>query len=345
MQVGNRRWPLAAVLLVVAMGCERQRTTYPVSEAVAELDREVQEQVQDQLRTYCGTLETPKLLGDDDVDEDWLRHGREVYERRCQQCHGLTGDGNGIAAAYMFPRPRNYRRGIFKFTSTPYGAKPLRDDLIRTIDRGVTGTSMPSFDRLPKEDLEAVADYVLVLTHRGELEGELVIEAENEDAIDPNYVPDFVDGILGQWEAARTQIVRPLTPQPELTIERASAGRAAFLTKGCSKCHGEDGRGRTKDNVGEDVWGETTFAADLTSGMLHGGQDPEDIYRRIYAGINGTPMPSFAQALASEPDTIWDLVAYVLYVADRRRLQTIGEEQPPLLVDESASETTTTEGD
>ena len=317
--------------LTLAAGCDRQPTAYPTSEAVAALDEEVRTQVTEQLREYCGTLESPKLLGDDDVDTDWLIRGRDVYQRRCEQCHGLSGDGNGEAAKFMYPRPRNYRRGIFKFTSTPYGAKPLREDLMLTIRRGVTGTSMPSFDRLAEADVEAVADYVLVLTHRGELEGELVLEAENEDEIDPDYVPDFVEGILSQWQAARGQVIRPLTPEPELTLEMASAGRAAFLTKGCSKCHGEDGRGRTADNVGQDVWGETTFAADLTSGMLHGGQEPEDVYRRIFGGINGTPMPSFEQALAAEPDTIWDLVAYVLYVADGRRRETIGDEQPALL--------------
>jgi len=38
---------------------------------------------------------------------------------------------------------------------------------------------------------------------------------------------------------------------------------------------------------------------------------PIEIYRRIYSGINGTPMPSFANALKDNPETIWDLVSYV----------------------------------
>ncbi len=44
-----------------------------------------------------------------------------------------------------------------------------------------------------------------------------------------------------------------------------------------------------------------------------------DIYRRIYGGINGTPMPGFANSFSSEPDTIWDLVAYVMHVSNQRR--------------------------
>ena len=66
-------------------------------------------------------------------------------------------------------------------------------------------------------------------------------------------------------------------------------------------------------------WGFSTRAADLTSGMLHGGQEPIDIYRRIMNGINGTPMPGFKSALEAEPETIWNLVAYVLHVSNRRR--------------------------
>ena len=70
---------------------------------------------------------------------------------------------------------------------------------------------------------------------------------------------------------------------------------------------------------GKDVWGHNDPAADLTSGMLRGGQRPLDIYRRIYAGINGTPMPAFKDAFAAEPDTIWHLTHYVLHLADQRR--------------------------
>ena len=111
-----------------------------------------------------------------------LKRGAEVYSRYCIQCHGVTGDGNGVAAAYLIPKPRDYRPGIFKFTSTTYGAKPLREDLLRTVRRGIRGTSMPSFSLLAPKDLEAVVDYVLALTHRGELETQLAEEAEfNED--------------------------------------------------------------------------------------------------------------------------------------------------------------------
>ncbi|RPI84584.1 MAG: hypothetical protein EHM42_07395 [Planctomycetaceae bacterium] len=127
---------------------------------------------------------------------------------------------------------------------------------------------------------------------------------------------------MTDWNAAEATPVNPETAMPVFTAVHVTRGKQAFLTKGCSKCHGDDGRGQTKDNLDAklvDVWKNPTRAADLTSGMLHGGREPIDIYRRIYAGINGTPMPEFKTALASEPDTVWDLVSYVLYVSNARR--------------------------
>jgi hypothetical protein len=82
-----------------------------------------------------------------------------------------------------------------------------------------------------------------------------------------------------------------------------------------------DGRGGLAGNIeiGKDSWGHDAAAADLTSGMFRGGGRPIDLYRRIYSGINGTPMPSFSQAFSNEPDNIWYLVHFVRDTGERRR--------------------------
>ena len=245
--------------LFTASGCQRSEPVqWEASQQVQNLAPALATQVSAAVQARSGTVLLPKMLTDAEPKSErdkfarelTLKHGQEVYMKRCVQCHGVSGDGNGPVAKNLYPRPRDYRRGIFKFTSTPYGGRPRREDLIATLDRGIIGTSMP---------------------------------------------------------------------EPQLTPERVALGREAFLSKGCSKCHGEDGRGHTKDNIGKDSWGHSTRAADLTSGMLHGGQDPIDIYRRIMNGINGSPMPGFKSSLESEPETIWNLVSYVLSVSNRRR--------------------------
>lgn len=185
---------------------------------------------------------------------------------------------------------------------------------------------MPTFDLLPKQEIEAVVEYVLMLTHRGELEFQLAAEAAAAEEVDPEGVADLVATIRDLWGEAEGQVVTSLTPQPLLTVEHVKAGREAFLTRGCSKCHGDDGRGQTVDNLRgdlKDAWGFTTRAADLSSGMLHGGRRPEEIDRRIYSGINGTPMRGFSSSITGKPEEFWNLVSYVLYVSGRRRAGTI----------------------
>ena len=315
------RVALKVCLLNVALlaGCERSPEPEFVSSVRAQtLTPELQTALKKELVEETGTYAHPDMIGDlPGID---LAKGQAVYQERCVQCHGVSGDGDGPAAKFLYPRPRDYRKGLFKFTSTPYGFRPLRNDLERTIKAGIRGTSMPAFNLLHETEIQAVMDYVLMLTYRGEFEEGLVNLADAEEAIDPALVKEEVLPLVTQrWVQAESQQVQPLTSQPKFTEEHVALGKQAFLTIGCAKCHGEDGRGQMADNIGKDAWGRTTRAADLTSGMLHGGQRPLDIYRRIYSGINGTPMPGFSSALQSQPDTLWHLVAYVKFVSSRRR--------------------------
>jgi hypothetical protein len=93
------------------------------------------------------------------------------------------------------------------------------------------------------------------------------------------------------------------------------------------KCHGPDARGSKSADVGQDIWGRTAYPANLAMGMLHGGRRPVDIYRRIYSGINGTPMPSSKDpntAINETPeqrsDRIWHLVHFVTAIIDNNEV-------------------------
>ena len=311
---------LTGFCLLSVTGCAPPATqNYEPSEQVAKLKPEDQAKIQKILAKQTGSPTSPKFLGDRLMSAAHLKRGSEVYRQYCYQCHGVTGDGNGPQAQYLIPKPRDYRRGIFKFTSTTYGSKPLREDVHRTIRRGVLGTSMPSFDFLPPADLEAVTDYVLALTHRGELESLLADAVEFEGELNEGAVPGMVETIQGQWKEALANVVNPRTPMPLLTRADAEAGKKIFLSIGCNKCHGDEGRGEVADELPPDIWGNPIKAADITAGMLRGGTDPLDVYRRIEAGINGTPMPAFRSQFETNPEEVWKLVAYVMSVYDMRR--------------------------
>ncbi len=333
-------WLLVFVLPLLSVGCRRATPpSFSAGQEVLALTDELEDEEEIQLyqglqaeitktlQQLTGTPEKPILLGTE-ATTDQLQHGYAIYSRYCVQCHGVNGDGNGPVAEHLDPKPRNYQQGVFKFTSTPYGSKPRVSDLALTIRRGVTGTSMPSFDRLSREDIDAVVQYVLALTHRGELQSLLAMIAyDDEELPDEEGLQEVIEEILTPWEDSANQLVMPVSTMPPMTAASVRAGHQIFLSKACNKCHGKFGRGGSMGNVevGKDTWGNQAAAADLSSGMFHGGDRPIDIYRRIYSGINGTPMPAFNKTFSENPDAIWQLVHFIKETGNRRRLG-----KPPL---------------
>lgn len=349
--------------MAVLTGCGRDvPPAFVLNESVRELPKAHQQSIAEILADYFGSPQNPRLMlptgeFDDDgkaqledhYDPSWLKTGSAVYERRCAGCHGTTGDGNGEAAAYLNPKPRDYRLGVFKFTSTPYGFRPRRQDLIRTIRRGAKGTSMPAFRWLPNEELQPLVDYVIFLSYRGQLEGSLARELEvyeEDEELEPGLAEEFVQQIHESWQRSDGRVVLPDTPPPPYDEESIELGRQIFTSKDneCSKCHGLDGRGQTewlsprfvaqqeelppdkRIQLNRDAWGNVAPAADLTAGMLHGGRRPIDVYRRIYSGINGTPMPAFANKFPGEDRVkIWHLAHFVISLTEGREFQQADE--------------------
>ncbi len=336
--VSGKRASLLCALVVV-VGCsppqvlqftpsaELRAMTDGVEDATEKATlQKLQQQIEKEMEDRFGKPAKPIVFGDPKADRSTLEHGAEVYAYRCIQCHGVNGDGKGAVAQYLAPQPRDYTKGIFKFTSTPYGSKPRHSDLVNTLRRGIRGTSMPTFDDLDPADLAAVVDYVIYLSQRGELEQKIVTIAKDDEALPPEAIQGAVDEIAGRWKEAQSQTVMPVTAMPTMTPETVARGRELYFQQVCNKCHGLDGRGGLAGgiDIGVDSWGHKGAAADLTSGMYRGGGRPIDIYRRIYSGINGTPMPGFSQVFAKDPDSIWYLVHYVRDLGERRR-----RNQPP----------------
>ena len=290
---------------------------YELNAETKKLPAEVQQQIRETTDQRFGTPGTPKIDGTQVVDAGKLERGSTLYRQLCLHCHGLSGGGNGPTAAFLWPRPRDYRQGKFKFTSTASGARVVRDDLIRTLREGIPGTSMPSFVLYGAEDLEALANYVMLLSIRGQLEGLLALRYTTDGQLDQVGIDDDVSFVFSQWSQAASQIVKPETPKPPLTPESVARGQAVWVKADCVKCHGPLGKGDgpsaaidplTKKPIIDD-WGNVSRPADLTRGMYHGGRRPIDLYRRVYAGIKGTIMPGFGATL--KPDEIWDLVNFI----------------------------------
>jgi cytochrome c553 len=74
--------------------------------------------------------------------------GARVYAQHCAVCHGPDGRGNGPAAPSLFPRPRDFSSGTFKYKSTAAGEAPTDEDLLRTVRDGLPASAMPYFSGL-----------------------------------------------------------------------------------------------------------------------------------------------------------------------------------------------------
>jgi cytochrome c oxidase cbb3-type subunit I/II len=222
---------------------------------------------------------------------EWIAHGKQVYERRCLGCHGVKGDGNGPAAAFMQQdRPRNFTLGVFKFRLTPTGSLPDDGDLLRTITRGVRGTAMPSWHELPQKDQLAVIQYI-----------KYELAADRSDPAKPYLY--FVEEPL----KPPIYIGEPPKPSPQLIAR----GKEAWQQAKCWECHGQTGRGDGEKAAGlKDDLGFPIPPANLTTGQFKSGASVRDIFRTMTTGLSGTPMPSF-QATMSEEDR-WALSYFVL---------------------------------
>src|SRR6185436_4536094 len=92
----------------------------------------------------------PDQLGQGHTSESVrrLQLGREVYGTYCVGCHGENGDGNGPAARFLDPKPRDFRLGKLKFANVSPGDAPRDEDYHRVLVSGLAGTAMPAFPLL-----------------------------------------------------------------------------------------------------------------------------------------------------------------------------------------------------
>ena len=87
--------------------------------------------------------------------------GQRVYDRWCSECHGSEGRGDGSAAAYMFPRPRDFTGAVYQIRSTASGSIPTDADIRRVIDEGMPGTAMPGWaEVLSESDRDALVEHL-----------------------------------------------------------------------------------------------------------------------------------------------------------------------------------------
>ena len=248
-----------------------------------------------------------------------VEQGKTIYLRRCSFCHGLLGDGNGPAADYLDPRPRDFTLGTFKFRTTQSGELPTDEDMFRTVSRGLSGTGMQAFDSdlikngLSEEERWAVIYYI------------------------KTFVLEFEDPEFDPYKSV-IQMPSDMPPYSETLVAR---GKEVFKKAKCWECHGESGRGNGQEAFDRtDDWGFPIRIRNVTlPWKIKAGGEPIDIFTRFSTGINGTPMPSFIEGIPEASDR-WALANFIKslqhQVTSHRVLKALRVEGP--LPDDSNSE-------
>lgn len=290
------------------------------------------------LKKLDENLTPEKVIGGLKLDEETLAEGSKVYRHQCLHCHGLEGNGRGPTGFWVNPHPRDYRQGVYKFTSSGQALgerKPRREDLRHIITTGIEGTSMPSFGMLSSADVDRLISYVMYLSFRGEAEYQTMLDILKNKDLSPLQLTENVEKpslkqslqewlavISFRWMAAEATPIQPdAYPYGESEkdfLESAARGHKVFNaeTQGsCISCHKNYGR---EAPYSYDEWGTIVRPRNFYDGIFRGGRRPIDLYFRVWGGIKGVGMTSYDNTLrpndeqkAKKEDPMWDVVNFM----------------------------------
>jgi len=248
------------------------------------------------LWAFCMALAVPRIALGQEANVHGLTGrshvGKELFDRYCFGCHGPRGDGNGMEAIWIEPfshtgqgttivkdKPRDFIPAIFKCRSTPTGTLPTDEDIFDAITRGFYTTYMPAWRALPENQRVDLVAYIKTFSPR--------------------------------WKTEKSGTPINIPTEPPLTIESILHGREVFDKVQCWKCHGPEGRGNGPSAPTlDDDFGYPIRPYDFSSGTrFKCGESNRDLYRIFMTGLDGTPMPSFADNI--KPDEAWDLVHFL----------------------------------
>lgn len=256
-----------------------------------------------------------------DIQVTLLDEGRLAYTRYCIGCHGEKGDGNGVAARFLFPRPRNFVVADYKFSSAPAGSLPTDEDLRRTIRNGLRGSAMPAFNLLPERTIEALIAHLKTLSpkwHEQDPPAPILRVkdpyrrmADKSEAIRRGEA--VYHGVAVCWSCHPAYV--PEARVNEYLVQFGSPAREGFrphLTR-------SEGKANTE--------GEIVFPPDFRRDFVRAGMSVDDLYRSIAAGITGTAMPTWVDSIVDAGAKAEDLWAMAYYV------QSLIAERPALLTE------------
>jgi len=240
-----------------------------------------------------------------------LNKGKQIYSEFCMPCHGINGDGKGVASKGMRVPPRNFKLGLIKFGDVVSGELPHDEEIYLTLKHGLNGTAMQPWD-LTNGQMHAVWSYIKTFSPKTWVGKDKKLGKKVTLKVDPF-------GLAHKKSA----------------IKR---GREVYhVVANCQSCHRayvsqKDLATMTKNLTGDDLGeednsiysikpqdsdhGYMTNPVEFTSDLVRSASKVSNLARRIACGVGGTAMPSWKETISD--NDIWAVAYYVKSLMDIR---------------------------
>jgi hypothetical protein len=224
----------------------------------------------------------------------------------------MSGDGNGPASRYYRPPPRDLTRGLYKFGGVVDGL-PHDEDFVRILRRGLAGTPMLDWD-IPEAELDPLIQYVKSLSSVWQ-------EAEELG----KQIPVDTDTWQGKEREAITrgnQVYHGLATCQQChpayaTRQEMTRASMAVGNRPITEFRSQPFQPETKESQYEaDGKRMLIMPPDFLFNEVRSGQGVTDLYRIISAGIPGTAMPTWHDALPASD--VWAMAYYVQSLIELR---------------------------
>jgi mono/diheme cytochrome c family protein len=260
-------------------------------------------------------------------EETPLASGKELYANYCAQCHGEKGEGDGPAAAFLYPKPRNFIKNEFRIVSTT-NRLPSDADLMSVVTYGMPGSAMFPFGHLSESERGNLVSYVRTLIRAAFEDRYRRDAAENHESVDPQEFATWLDEV-----SLPKQEVGIPADLPPVNAEAVARGQKLYQVT-CAACHGQTGKGDgSQDQRNND--GTPTRPRDFTRGIFKSGRDFQQLYRRVWLGMPGSPMPGSSSSLKA--DQVSDVIAFVLSLSNPAAQAKVEHKRARLLARKASS--------
>jgi len=243
---------------------------------------------------------------------EMVTHGKELFAANgCTSCHGEQGQGNGIAAAGLNPKPRNFTQNE--------GWKNGRRmaTIFKTLKNGLAPSAMASYSNLPADDRWQLSAYVISL---GSTPAEASAPSDFKDiGVDPSKPNGGGDATpeapTVPIEFAMQRMEVPDAPaRPHRMIEFAPGSPGAQIYQArCLECHGMNGTGGSRMHPSGGLTMRYVPMLPLTSKSAY-IQSQDAFNKLIMNGLQGDLMPGNADLSGAELKELYNYTKQITAV-------------------------------